>query len=135
MAAGAAGGVTVVALVLSLTIAPNLPSPSVPFTARFATNPVRDDPAVIAAARPIYQERCAVCHGPRGLGDGPAAFTLSPRPANLRIHVPPHADGEISYWISEGISGTAMPAWKTVLTETERWQLVIFLRALARGES
>lgn len=97
-------------------------------------NPVADTPALVAATRPRYQELCAVCHGPSGLGDGPAAMTLNPRPVNLRLHVPQHPDGEIFYWITEGVAGTAMPAWKATITEDERWRLVVYLRALARGE-
>ena len=72
-------------------------------------------------------------HGPRGLGDGPAAFTLNPRPVNLQLHVPQHAEGEIFYWISEGVAGTGMPAWKDKLTEEQRWQIVRYLEALASG--
>lgn len=134
IAGGSAAVVVLVALVLSFTVAPNLPSPPVPFFARFASNPVADTPATASATRPLYQERCAVCHGPNGLGDGAAALTLNPRPVNLRLHVPQHADGEIFYWISEGVAGTAMPAWKGTLSEEERWRLVVYLRALARGE-
>jgi cytochrome c553 len=32
----------------------------------------------------IFTERCAVCHGTDGDGEGPAASNLSPHPANLR---------------------------------------------------
>ena len=31
----------------------------------------------------IYVERCAVCHGLQGRGDGPEAPFLSPRPTSL----------------------------------------------------
>lgn len=133
-AAGFAGLFAAIALILAFTVAPNLPSPPVPFFARFTSNPVADTPAAVAAARPVYQERCQVCHGPAGLGDGPAAMTLNPRPVNLRLHVPQHPDGEIHYWISEGVTGTAMPAWATTLSDEERWRLVVYLRSLARGE-
>ena len=118
---------------LAFTVAPNIPTPPVPITARFARNPVPDTPATIDAARPIFQANCAICHGPRGLGDGPAAFTLNPRPVNLQVHVPQHAEGENLYWISEGVAGTGMPAWKDKLTDEQRWQLVRYLQALASG--
>ena len=134
MASGVAGAIVVIALIISFTVAPNLPAPPVPFLARFARNPIADTAEVVVAARPRYQELCAVCHGPRGLGDGAAALTLNPRPVNLTLHVPQHPDGDIFFWISEGVAGTAMPAWKTTLSEDERWRLVVYLRALARGE-
>lgn len=36
-----------------------------------------------AAGQALYQDYCAVCHGPSGRGDGPAAAGLSPRPDDL----------------------------------------------------
>jgi len=130
---GFLGGVVVVALGLAYTVAPNIPTPPVPLTARFAQNPTPDTPATIATGRAAYQANCAICHGPQGRGDGPAAFTLQPRPFDLQVHVPQHAPGEIDFWISEGIPSTPMPAWKEKLSETERWAIIRFLQALAAG--
>ena len=141
--AGLLGALIVVALGLAYTIAPNIPTPPVPLTARFAQNPTPDNPATVAAGRALYQANCVVCHGPQGLGDGPAALTLNPRPFNLQVHVPQHAPGELEYWIANGIPFTAMPAWSVVdpdtgkpkLTEIERWEIVRFLQALAAGSA
>ena len=132
-AMGILGALIVVSYALAFTVAPNIPTPAVPFTARFMQNPLPDDNATIDAGRTTFQANCAICHGPRGLGDGPAAFTLSPRPVNLQVHVPQHATGEIFYWISEGVAGTGMPAWKDKLSDEQRWQIVRYLQALASG--
>lgn len=132
---GMLGGVAALALALAYTVAPSIPTPPVPLTARFAQNPVPDTPEAIAAGAATYQARCAICHGARGRGDGPAAFTLRPRPVDLTFHVPQHAQGEAEYWIANGIGGTAMPAWRDELTETQRWELVRFLFALAEGRA
>jgi putative copper resistance protein D len=131
MSVGVLGGLTVLCYALAFTVAPNIPTPPVPFTARFATNPVPDTTANIDAGRATFQANCAICHGSRALGDGPQAFTLNPKPFNLQIHVPLHATGEVLYWISEGVTGTGMPAWKDKLTEEQRWQVIRFLDALA----
>lgn len=120
---------------LAYTVAPNIPTPSVPLTARFAQNPIPDTPKAIDDGRVAFQQNCAICHGARGLGDGPAAFTLVPRPVNLQVHVPQHASGEVFYWISEGIAGTPMAAWKETLSEAQRWTLVRYLQALAAGRA
>ena len=136
---GVMGGLTVLSYVLAFTVAPNIPTPPVPFTARFTTNPVPDTSASIDTGRQIFQANCAVCHGPKALGDGPQAFLLNPRPFNLQLHVPLHAEGEIFYWIRNGVAGTGMPAWKDarkddgtpVLTEEQTWQVVRYLEALA----
>lgn len=134
MSAGALGGLVVVCYALAFTVAPNIPTPPVPFTARFAQNPTPDTPQTIERGRALFQANCAICHGPRGLGDGPQAFLLQPRPVNLQLHVPQHAPGEIHYWISEGVAGTGMPAWKETLPEQDRWAIVRYLQALALGE-
>jgi mono/diheme cytochrome c family protein len=31
----------------------------------------------------VYEDKCALCHGRNGKGDGPAAAALSPRPADF----------------------------------------------------
>jgi len=133
IAAGALAAAAAVALVLGFTIAPNIPTPAVPFTARFAQDPTPDTNETRVAGKSLFQSRCVVCHGAEGRGDGPAALTLLPRPVNLQVHVPLHAPGEIDYWISEGVPGTGMPPWKTQLSETERWQVVRYLQSLAAG--
>lgn len=87
---------------------------------------------VIAAGDALYAANCAACHGNRGEGDGPAAAGMSPPPANLRwaLQRPIAGDGYLMSTISEGGGqlGTAMPAFKDALDETERWKLIRFLR-------
>jgi putative copper resistance protein D len=135
MSGGALGGVAALALAIGYTVAPNIPTPPVPLTARFAANPVPETPESIAAGAATYAQRCAICHGARGRGDGAAAFTLNPRPVDLTVHVPQHFAGEVHYWISEGVRGTAMPGWRDQLSDTERWEIVRFLYALAVGRA
>jgi mono/diheme cytochrome c family protein len=130
---GILGVLILVSLSLAYTVAPNIPTPYVPLTARFQQNPLPDTPETVAAGKQVFLAHCAICHGVGALGDGPAAATLIPRPVNLRVHVPQHAPGELHYWISEGIAGTAMPSWKGELSETQRWQVIRFLQALAAG--
>lgn len=133
VSSGLAGAMALVAAAAAYTVAPTLPTPYVPFTAQFRTNPVPNTPENVAAGRILFQQNCVVCHGARGLGDGPAAFAMNPRPVNLQLHVPQHPDGFIEYWIAEGVPGTQMPAWKDKLDETQRWQVLLYLRELAAG--
>jgi mono/diheme cytochrome c family protein len=136
-------GLAAVSLILGYTVAPNIPTPPVPFTARFAQDPTPDTPETVAKGKMLFQQNCALCHGPVGKGDGALAPTLFPHPVNLQLHVPQHAPGELYYWISSGIPGTSMPAWSDVdpatgkprLADDERWAIIRYLQALARGET
>ena len=143
VSAGILAALAAVSLIVGYTIAPNIPTQPVPFTARFAQDPTPDTPATVTTGKARYQANCALCHGPVGKGDGALAPTLFPHPVNLQLHVPQHAPGEILYWISNGIAATSMPAWsdtdpatgKPKLSEEDRWSIIRYLQALARGEN
>jgi copper transport protein len=92
-------------------------------------NPVPISNDNVAAGKALYMQNCAVCHGDTGHGDGPAAKALNPPPFDLTVHVGLHADGVLWGWITDGIPRTAMPSWKDKLTDTQRWQLVDYMRA------
>lgn len=114
------------------------PPPEVEYLRSFSTSSGIESPlphtgATVAAGRALYAQRCAACHGERGRGDGSGGIGLHPPPADLLLHVPQHTEGELYHFISRGIPGTAMPAWRSVLSETERWQLVHYLHALGEG--
>lgn len=67
-------------------------------------------------ARGIYRDRCAVCHGAQGGGDGPAGMALTPRPRSFRDAAWQAAttDEQIERVIAEGGAAVgksaAMPA-------------------------
>lgn len=95
-------------------------------------NPVRASPESIGRGEQIYRSECQLCHGPRGRGDGPAGATLRPKPADFRIHLAEgHTDGELFFWISEGIAETAMPGFKDRLSEIDRWHVVNYIKLFA----
>jgi len=52
------------------------PEPAKPASTPFAGN------IDVAAAQTIFSERCVVCHGAEGKGNGPAAGALNPKPRN-----------------------------------------------------
>lgn len=126
-----AGGAVV--LVAGLAIAlPPLASDAYPTTYRRPDVPYQA--TSIADGLALFGEHCAVCHGPRAAGDGPAAATLQPRPPDLRAHhVALHTAGDIFWWITHG--RPPMPAFGDRLDDTGRWHLVNFLRALAAGDA
>ncbi|HSB81544.1 MAG TPA: copper homeostasis membrane protein CopD [Candidatus Methylomirabilis sp.] len=91
--------------------------------------------ASVAHGLRLYQENCAGCHGANGYGDGPAGRMLRPRPADLTAkHTGDHTAGDLFWWLGHGIPGTGMPAFADRLSETDRWDLINFLRALSAAE-
>jgi mono/diheme cytochrome c family protein len=92
------------------------------------------------SAAPIFQERCASCHGPTGQGDGPMAveaqlFFALTDPAVLNETTP-------ARWfniISNGIAAKAMPpfgdASSNPLNVVDRWNLVFYLYTLGTPQT
>jgi mono/diheme cytochrome c family protein len=102
----------------------------VPPEAAKMKNPVAPTADNLAAARAIWMDKCANCHGEKGAGDGPEADMYTPAPAALNdAHMMSEmTDGEIYYKITEGRK--PMPGFKKQLTDEQRWELVNFTRTL-----
>lgn len=100
--------------------------------AKFTTNPILPDVESVAVGQALFKENCITCHGPEGRGNGPTAQTLSPPPADFAAgHTDTHPDGDLYYWIREGITDTAMPAFRGEFSNDEIWHLVNFIRRLS----
>jgi mono/diheme cytochrome c family protein len=85
----------------------------------------------IANGKRLFAERCATCHGTNGEGNGPATKTLSVPPGDLTSdHIYAHRDGDLFWWISNGV-GDAMPAFADTVDEQGRWNLIDFIHANA----
>jgi mono/diheme cytochrome c family protein len=87
-----------------------------------------------------YQRYCASCHGETGQGNGPAAEYLYPKPRNL-VTAPykftstpggqPPADRDLHRTISEGLAGTGMPGFGSLLSDNEIDGLVEYVKELS----
>jgi len=95
-------------------------------------SPVAGNPSVLAEAKTLYTANCGPCHGDKGKGDGVAAAGLNPKPADHTSDaVQRQTDGAIFWKLSEGRA--PMPAYKKVFTDQQRWELVAYIRTLAKG--
>jgi mono/diheme cytochrome c family protein len=92
------------------------------------TNPLGADAAQKGAE--VFHNNCEMCHGPQGHGDGPAGQALDPHPRNLAELQTKAADDFLFWRIREGKPGTAMVAWKGILSDEQIWQVVSFIRTL-----
>ncbi len=110
----------------------------IPATYASMTNPLIGDAAAVSAGEQLYQEHgCFACHGEKLDGQGPLSPGLTPKPVNLTdpalMHLPFMTDNYLFWRISAGGGQSpffsSMPAWETMLNETERWQLVSYIRS------
>jgi mono/diheme cytochrome c family protein len=89
----------------------------------------------------VYKANCAGCHGNAGEGNGPAASSLKPKPANFVAvdykdskgkNPREYTDAELTEIIQNGRKGTAMPAWKKQLTADKINDVLAYVRSLAK---
>jgi len=102
-----------------------------PASAKGVKNPLQKSDKVLAQAKKMFEQNCVACHGPKGLGDGPAGVALPVKPANWTSStVQKETDGELFWKISEGRG--PMPPWKTSLSENDRWAMVHLVRTFKK---
>ena len=101
-----------------------------PPTAVNRPNPVAGNANATAVGQKLYVANCMTCHGPSGKGDGPGGAALEKKPADLGARIKAgETDGELFWKITEGRS--PMLSWKGSLTETQRWEIVNYIKTLA----
>jgi mono/diheme cytochrome c family protein len=98
-----------------------------------------DNPVAIARGKTLFQTQCVVCHGADGKGSGPGAKGLTHPPADLTHHfhrAPGDGDAYLFWRVSEGgqvepfkSAQSTMPAFKTILSEEERWDVLAYVHA------
>ena len=86
----------------------------------------------LAAGKEAFGHYCTACHGLDGQNTGvPFAETLSPPlPSLASADVQRYTDGQLKWILDNGISPSGMPASKTILSDDERWSIVLYLRHL-----
>ena len=78
----------------------------------------------------VYNLYCLTCHGEFGFGDGPAGTSFNPKPANFhRGRIKAQSDGAFFWKITNGRLN--MPAFKQILTDEQRWQVVSYIRKIS----
>ena len=94
-------------------------------------NPITPTPDSISAGQKIYTKTCALCHGKSGDADGPAVIELNIHPARLSDpHLDAESDGALFWKITTGKK--PMPAYGKRLSETDRSNLVNYLRTIPK---
>jgi mono/diheme cytochrome c family protein len=103
-----------------------------PDDAKKVKNPFPPTQETLADAEQIFTDNCVLCHGEKGMGDGPGAKTIKVKPANFtdpKLQAS-ETDGALYWKMSNGRG--PMPAWKDTLSDKERWELVGYIRKLGK---
>jgi len=101
-----------------------------PPEARRLKNPLLTTPENVAAGKAAYERLCVACHGADGKARTPMAGKMAVRPTDLANYLMESMrDGEIYWVVANGIE-KSMPAFSSQADETQRWQLVEYVRDL-----
>src|SRR5215471_12590333 len=92
-------------------------------------------PAYGQEAKQLYEQACAMCHGPEGKGDGPNAQVLQPKPANLTVVL----KGKDASYLTKLLKGGGasvgksplMPAYKGILDDQQIRSLIKYVQGFA----
>jgi len=85
-------------------------------------NPLAGNAEAAAGGKKLFLRSCAECHGENGTGIEDAANLQTPE-------VQKQSDGALFWKVTNGNVKKGMPPFAR-LPETQRWQIVSFLRAL-----
>jgi len=110
-------------------------APTAPAAPAVADNePWVPTPEKLKKGEALFTSTCSLCHGPKGLGDGPAGAALVPKPRNF-------VEGKWRYGgtpfilfntVTKGSPGTSMAPYGH-LPEDERWGVVHYIRSLSQN--
>ncbi len=93
-------------------------------------NPVPGTPESVGRGEVLFRIYCTPCHGIGGKGDGLVTSRFIPPPDLTSAQIQGRTDGHIAYYI--GYGGAIMPAYGEAISVAERWDLVNYVRSLAR---
>ena len=95
----------------------------------------------LEAGKKVYFKRCVWCHGVEGGGDGPSADRLFTRPRNFiqgtfKIRTTDSGelplDANLIKTVTNGLPGSAMPAWGEFLKKEEIEAVIQFVKTLVQ---
>ena len=88
---------------------------------------------LISHGTKVYKTQCALCHGPKGLGDGTPG--LIPPPRNLVEGKWRQGGSSKAMFITlqKGITGSSMVSFKH-LPKIDRWALVHYVRSITNNK-
>lgn len=98
-------------------------------------NPYTNTPEVLKRGELVYKNQCAVCHGAKGMGDGPLIVREDGSEGAYKAVPPAYSDrlktlkdGEIFHSITYGKN--LMGGYASHVSPDDRWKLVCYIKEL-----
>lgn len=97
--------------------------------------PMKSSPELLEKGKASFTTNCALCHGDKGDGNGPAGAAMDPKPRNFakdkfKKGTKP---AQVFETITKGLDGTSMAAYGH-LSEEERWGLAYYVLELRKAK-
>jgi mono/diheme cytochrome c family protein len=110
-------------------LAQDEPTTEVPPSYKGMENPFSwSDASVQGAGKVIYQRSCLGCHGVTGSGTAGSDFGAADFPQSLEERP------DYYFWkLGDGELDKGMPAYKSVLSEEQRWQILTYLWSIGKA--
>jgi mono/diheme cytochrome c family protein len=84
-------------------------------------NPYAGNAAATATGKKLYAQNCAMCHGNKLEGMGPAPSLSTPAVRGAK-------PGEVFWFVTNGKPDSGMPSWSS-LPKNQRWEIVTFVQS------
>ncbi len=90
------------------------------------------NPPSLASGAAIFAEKCAPCHGDKGLGDGPMAAQLQKVPAAVGKPEIARVAAPANWYttVTQGNINSFMPPFSGSLSDQQRWDVVAYTLSL-----
>jgi cytochrome c553 len=92
------------------------------------TNPMTLNEDNLKAGVGTYKAMCARCHSTPANGPSVYGQSFYPPAPQLPEGMSQYTDSQLFWLIKHGIRNTGMPAWGTMLSDEEIWQIVSLLK-------
>src|SRR5262245_16486024 len=95
-------------------------------------NPIEASQESVSKGQIIFKKHCQMCHGEKGMGDGPAGKRLNPKPYDFtdKAKMAKLTDEDMLKQITKGAG--PMPAFERKLKPEERWMVLHYVRTFSR---
>ena len=92
------------------------------------TNPISVNEENLKAGVSTYKEMCVRCHSTPGGNPSVYGHSFYPAAPQLLGGMSNYTDSQLFWTIKHGIRNTGMPAWGSMLSDDDIWQLVSLLK-------